>query len=38
LKCNDFGHCTPNATLPVGVKIKIDSTKKEIRIVEDFLI
>jgi muramoyltetrapeptide carboxypeptidase len=37
LKCEDFGHKTPNATLPVGAKVRMDATNKKLEIVEDFL-
>ncbi len=38
LKTNDFGHRCPNCYLPIGAKVKIDSTNKTIKILEDFLI
>ncbi|SFC54563.1 S66 peptidase family protein [Clostridium uliginosum] len=28
------GHCLPTMTLPLGAKLKMDSTKKEIRVIE----
>lgn len=34
LKCDDFGHNTPNTTIPLGVKIKLDSTDKEVSILD----
>lgn len=36
IKCNSFGHKIVNATIPIGVKIKIDNDKFEI--IEDFLL
>ncbi len=30
LKCDDFGHNTPNTTIPIGIKIKLDATNKQI--------
>lgn len=38
LKTNDFGHRNPNCFLPIGAKVKINASKKEIEITEDFLI
>lgn len=37
LKTNDFGHESPNCYLPIGAKVKLDSTNKTIEILEDFL-
>lgn len=37
LKTNDFGHRCPNAFLPIGARIKMDTTAKNIEIVDDFL-
>jgi len=34
LKTNDFGHECPNTILPVGAKTRIDSTHKEIEILQ----
>lgn len=34
LKCNDFGHNTPNTTIPVGVKVRINATGKNIDILD----
>lgn len=30
LKCDDFGHNTPNTTIPIGTKIKLDATNKQL--------
>jgi len=30
LKCDDFGHNTPNTTIPIGIKIKLDATNKKV--------
>ena len=30
LKCDDFGHNTPNTTIPIGTKIKLDATNKQV--------
>jgi len=30
IKCNDFGHNTPNTTIPIGVKIKLDATNRQV--------
>lgn len=38
LKVNEFGHDCPNCFLPIGAKIRLDSEKKELVIIEDFLI
>ena len=38
LKVNDFGHNCPNTVLPVGAKVKIDSDRKEIEILEKCVI
>jgi len=35
LKINDFGHNCPNTVLPVGAKTRIDSTHKEIEILQE---
>lgn len=35
LKVNDFGHNCPNTIIPVGVKIKLNSDKKTIEIIEE---
>lgn len=34
LKCNDFGHNTPNTTIPIGVKVKLDASGKTVEILE----
>ena len=34
LKTNDFDHECPNTVLPVGAKTRIDSTRKQIEILE----
>ncbi|MCK4745279.1 hypothetical protein KAS41_04415, partial [Candidatus Parcubacteria bacterium] len=35
LKINEFGHCCPNAILPIGVKVRLDATNKKIVILEN---
>ena len=30
IKCDDFGHNTPNTTIPLGVKIRLDATNTKI--------
>lgn len=30
LKCDDFGHNTSNTTIPIGIKIKLDATNKQV--------
>jgi len=30
LKCDDFGHNTPNTTIPIGTRIKLDATNKQV--------
>ena len=30
LKCDDFGHNTPNTTIPIGIKIKLDAANKQV--------
>jgi muramoyltetrapeptide carboxypeptidase len=37
LKANDFGHNTPNTTLPVGAGVRMDAGAREIEIVEECL-
>lgn len=34
LKINEFGHNCPNTVLPIGVKVRVDSDKYEIEILE----
>ncbi len=34
LKCDDFGHNTPNTTIPIGIKIKLDATNKRVILLE----
>jgi muramoyltetrapeptide carboxypeptidase len=34
LKVNDFGHCCPNTTMPVGGKVRMDADRQEIVILE----
>lgn len=34
LKCDDFGHNTENTVIPIGVKIKLDATNKNVEILE----
>lgn len=34
LKCNDFGHNTPNTTIPIGVKAELDADKRTLEILE----
>ena len=34
LKVNEFGHCCPNTTLPVGGKVRVDADRQEIEILE----
>jgi muramoyltetrapeptide carboxypeptidase len=38
LKANDFGHNCPNTVLPVGAKVRTDSGRKEIKILEKCVI
>lgn len=35
LKVSDFGHNCPNTVIPIGVTVRLDSSKKEIKILED---
>jgi muramoyltetrapeptide carboxypeptidase len=35
LKTNDFGHNTPNTTLPVGARVRMEADEREIEIVEE---
>lgn len=35
LKINDFGHNCPNTVIPIGTEVRLDSNKKEIKILED---
>lgn len=37
LKCNDFGHNTPNTIIPIGTKVKFDSTNKQVILLESFV-
>src|SRR3989344_2022470 len=37
LKVNDFGHNTPNTTIPLGVKVELDADNKKITILEKFI-
>ena len=37
IKCDDFGHNTPNTIIPVGVEVKLDGEKGEVEIVGNFL-
>lgn len=37
IKINEFGHYQPHAFLPIGAKVKIDTTSKAIKITQDFL-
>ncbi len=30
LKCDDFGHNTPNTTIPIGTRIKLDATNRQV--------
>ncbi|MBI2662900.1 LD-carboxypeptidase [Candidatus Woesearchaeota archaeon] len=34
LKCDDFGHNTPNTIIPIGVKIRLDSTNRKVVLLE----
>ena len=34
LKCDDFGHNTPNTTIPVGNKVNLDATGKKVVLLE----
>ncbi|HCC07255.1 MAG TPA: hypothetical protein DEP72_03685 [Clostridiales bacterium] len=36
LKINDFGHCCPNTTLPIGAKVRLDATNCDIEIMEHY--
>jgi muramoyltetrapeptide carboxypeptidase len=38
LKCEDFGHNTPNCIFPIGAKILLDATNKKIKLIEEYLI
>lgn len=37
LKVNNFGHNCPNTVLPIGAKIRLDTGKREIEIVDKYL-
>ena len=37
LKVNDFGHNCPNTVLPVGGRVRMDSDRQTIEIIEDFV-
>ena len=37
LKCNDFGHNIPNATFPIGARVRVDATNKRIELIEEFV-
>ena len=34
LQCDDFGHNTPNTTIPIGIKAKLDATNCEVELLE----
>jgi muramoyltetrapeptide carboxypeptidase len=34
LKCDDFGHNTPNTTVPIGVRVKLDAKNRKVAILE----
>lgn len=36
LKCDDFGHNTPNTILPIGVKVKLDSNSCSLSFLESY--
>ena len=38
LKVHEFGHFCSNTILPIGATIRMDAEKKELEIIEDFLI
>jgi len=38
LKCDDFGHNTPNTIIPVWVKVKFDATNKQVIILDKCVI
>lgn len=35
LKCDDFGHNTPNTVIPIGTKVRLDATNKQVIILKD---
>ncbi len=35
LKCDDFWHNTPNTTIPIWAKVKLDATNKKVTILEN---
>jgi muramoyltetrapeptide carboxypeptidase len=35
LKCDDFGHNTHNTTIPIGAKVELDATNKQINIIDN---
>ncbi len=37
LKCDDFGHNTPNTTIPIGIKIKLDARNKQVILLDKCL-
>ena len=37
IKCDDFGHNTPNTTLPIGAQVKLDADKANLEILENYL-
>jgi len=37
LKCDDFGHNTPNTTIPIGTKIKLDATNKQVVLLDKYV-
>lgn len=37
LKCDDFGHNTPNTIIPIGVKVRLDATNKQVVFLENYV-
>ena len=34
LQCDDFGHNTPNTTIPIGSRAKLDATNCEVELLK----
>jgi muramoyltetrapeptide carboxypeptidase len=37
LKCDDFGHNTPNTIIPIGIKVRLDATNKQVVFLENYV-
>lgn len=38
VKTNDFGHQSPNTILPVGSRVRLDAQKRQMELLEEYVV